>query len=65
MPKVICMLVYADAQSLDISGPLEVFALASRQAQEDDPKSPPALPPSSGCQATRTGHLGVRHATTA
>jgi len=41
MPKVICMLVYADAQSLDISGPLEVFALASRQAQEDDPKSPP------------------------
>ncbi|MEZ0469791.1 GlxA family transcriptional regulator [Luteimonas salinilitoris] len=31
------MLVYAGAQSLDISGPLEVFALASRQAQEDAP----------------------------
>ena len=35
------MLVYADAQSLDISGPLEVFALASRQAQEDDPGCEP------------------------
>ncbi|WP_149193202.1 GlxA family transcriptional regulator [Luteimonas suaedae] len=31
------MLVYAGAQSLDISGPLEVFALASRQAQEEAP----------------------------
>ncbi|QWF15289.1 GlxA family transcriptional regulator [Lysobacter capsici] len=41
MPKIICMLVYADAQSLDISGPLEVFALASRQAQEDDPACGP------------------------
>ncbi|MGH8081590.1 MAG: GlxA family transcriptional regulator [Lysobacter sp.] len=41
MPKIVCMLVYADAQSLDISGPLEVFALASRQAQEDDPGSAP------------------------
>jgi transcriptional regulator GlxA family with amidase domain len=31
------MLVYPQAQSLDISGPLEVFALASRQAQDDEP----------------------------
>lgn len=29
------MLIYADGQSLDISGPLEVFALADRQAHED------------------------------
>ncbi|WP_159091996.1 GlxA family transcriptional regulator [Stenotrophomonas sp. ZAC14D2_NAIMI4_7] len=29
------MLIYAGAQSLDISGPVEVFALASRQAEED------------------------------
>ena len=35
------MLVYAGAQSLDISGPLEVFALASRQAQDDRPGQPP------------------------
>jgi transcriptional regulator GlxA family with amidase domain len=35
------MLVYAGAQSLDISGPLEVFALASRQAQDDRPGSGP------------------------
>jgi transcriptional regulator GlxA family with amidase domain len=35
------MLVYAGAQSLDISGPLEVFALASRQAQDDTPGSGP------------------------
>jgi transcriptional regulator GlxA family with amidase domain len=35
------MLIYAGAQSLDISGPLEVFALASRQAQEDAPGSEP------------------------
>lgn len=41
MPKLVCMLVYADAQSLDISGPLEVFALASQQAQEDDPGRAP------------------------
>lgn len=33
--RTICMLIFAGAQSLDISGPLEVFALASRQAQED------------------------------
>lgn len=35
MTRLVCMLVFDDAQSLDISGPLEVFALASRQAQED------------------------------
>lgn len=35
------MLVYAGAQSLDISGPLEVFALASRQAQDDRPGQSP------------------------
>ncbi|RNF85105.1 GlxA family transcriptional regulator [Montanilutibacter psychrotolerans] len=35
------MLAYAGAQSLDITGPLEVFALASRQAQEDAPCSEP------------------------
>lgn len=34
------MLAYAGAQSLDISGPLEVFALASRQAGEDAPGTP-------------------------
>lgn len=33
--RTICMLIYAGAQSLDISGPLEVFALASRQSEED------------------------------
>lgn len=31
------MLAYAGAQSLDISGPVEVFSLASRQAQEETP----------------------------
>lgn len=31
------MLAYQGAQSLDVIGPLEVFALASRQAQEDSP----------------------------
>lgn len=35
------MLAYAGAQSLDITGPLEVFALASRQAQEDAPGTAP------------------------
>ena len=35
------MLVYPQAQSLDISGPLEVFALASRQAQDDEPGRAP------------------------
>ena len=40
-PRVVCMLAYANAQSLDIIGPMEVFAIASRQAQEDDPRQPP------------------------
>jgi transcriptional regulator GlxA family with amidase domain len=40
-PRIVCMLVYAGAQSLDISGPLEVFALASRQAQDDHSGQPP------------------------
>jgi transcriptional regulator GlxA family with amidase domain len=40
-PRLVCMLAYADAQSLDITGPLEVFSLASRQAQEDHPEQPP------------------------
>jgi transcriptional regulator GlxA family with amidase domain len=40
-PRIICMLIYPQAQSLDISGPLEVFALASRQAQDDDPQRGP------------------------
>lgn len=35
------MLAYAGAQSLDIIGPLEVFALASRQVQEDAPGKDP------------------------
>lgn len=35
------MLAYAGAQSLDITGPLEVFALASRQAQDDGSASGP------------------------
>lgn len=39
--RTICMLAYPGAQSLDISGPLEVFALASRQAQDDAPGAPP------------------------
>ena len=39
--RTICMLVYDGAQSLDITGPLEVFALASRQAQEDAPGTGP------------------------
>jgi len=39
--RSVCMLTYAGAQSLDISGPLEVFALASRQAEEDRPGTSP------------------------
>ncbi len=39
--RTVCMLAYAGAQSLDISGPMEVFALASRQVQEDRPGSGP------------------------
>ena len=30
------MLIYAGGQSLDVCGPLEVFSLANRQAEEDD-----------------------------
>ena len=41
MPKLVCMLAFANGQSLDISGPLEVFALASRQHQEEHPGSAP------------------------
>lgn len=41
MSKLVCMLAFDGAQSLDVSGPLEVFALASRQAQEDAPGSAP------------------------
>lgn len=41
MTRIICMLVYPQAQSLDIIGPLEVFALASRQAQDDEPERGP------------------------
>ena len=33
--RTICMLAYDGAQSLDVTGPLEVFALASRQAQDE------------------------------
>ena len=40
-PRIVCMLAYAGAQSLDIFGPLEVFALASRQSQEERPASEP------------------------
>jgi transcriptional regulator GlxA family with amidase domain len=39
--RTICMLIYDGAQSLDISGPVEVFALASRQAEEDRAGSAP------------------------
>lgn len=39
--KTLCMLIFAGAQSLDITGPLEVFALASRQWQEENPGLPP------------------------
>jgi len=35
------MLAYPGAQSLDISGPVEVFALASRQSQENTPGTVP------------------------
>lgn len=41
MTRTICMLIYAGGQSLDISGPLEVFALADRQAREDGTASAP------------------------
>ena len=36
MTKAIAMFMFPGAQSLDITGPMEVFALANRQAHEDD-----------------------------
>ena len=39
--RTICMLAYDGAQSLDITGPLEVFALADRQARDDDRRARP------------------------
>ena len=39
--RVICMLAYPNAQSLDIIGPMEVFAFANRFALEDDPRQSP------------------------
>lgn len=39
--RTVSMLIYPGAQSLDICGPLEVFALASRQAAEEAPRRPP------------------------
>jgi transcriptional regulator GlxA family with amidase domain len=41
MTRAVAMLMYAGGQSLDVTGPMEVFALASRQALEDDPASEP------------------------
>jgi transcriptional regulator GlxA family with amidase domain len=41
MTRTIAMLIYAGGQSLDVSGPTEVFALAGRQALEDDPDREP------------------------
>lgn len=41
MTRTIAMLIYPGGQSLDVSGPMEVFALASRQALEDDPAGEP------------------------
>lgn len=40
-PRLICMLAYANSQSLDIIGPMEVFAFANRFALEDDPQRSP------------------------
>jgi transcriptional regulator GlxA family with amidase domain len=39
--RTVCILIYAGGQSLDISGPLEVFALADRQAREDGTATAP------------------------
>ncbi len=41
MTREICILIYDGAQSLDISGPLEVFSLASRQTRDEDPARAP------------------------
>ncbi|MDH5825043.1 helix-turn-helix domain-containing protein [Luteimonas sp. RD2P54] len=37
MARTIAMLVFDDAQALDVAGPLEVFALASRELREREP----------------------------
>jgi transcriptional regulator GlxA family with amidase domain len=39
--RTVCILVYPGGQSLDICGPLEVFALADRQAREEGVASEP------------------------
>ena len=41
MSRTIAMLVYEGGQSLDVSGPMEVFALACRQVSEDEPGAEP------------------------
>ncbi len=41
MTKIVAMFMFPDSQSLDITGPMEVFSLASRQALEDDPLRDP------------------------
>ncbi len=41
MTKTVAMFMFPDSQSLDITGPMEVFALATRQTLEDDPRRPP------------------------
>lgn len=41
MSRTVAMLMYAGGQSLDVAGPMEVFALACRQALEDDPDGEP------------------------
>lgn len=42
MSRTIAMLMYPGGQSLDVTGPMEVFALACRQALEEDPgREPP------------------------
>ncbi len=41
MTKNIAILMFPGSQSLDITGPMEVFALASRQALDDEPGGAP------------------------
>jgi len=40
-PRRVCMLAYDGANAIDVIGPLEVFATASRYRAVDDPKAPP------------------------
>ena len=40
-PRRVCLLAYDGANGLDVVGPLEVFATASRYRAVDDPKAPP------------------------